>query len=29
LRFSLGLHSTATEITTAVQALDRLMRGLG
>lgn len=29
LRFSLGLHSTATEIATAVQALDRLMRGLG
>ncbi|MFN8518058.1 MAG: aminotransferase class V-fold PLP-dependent enzyme [Chloroflexota bacterium] len=29
LRLSLGLHSTATEVDAAVQALDRLMRGLG
>lgn len=29
LRFSVGLHSTETDIETAVRALDRLMRGLG
>lgn len=29
LRFSLGLHTTAADVDTAVHALDRLMRGLG
>lgn len=29
LRFSVGLHSTTSDIATAVQAFDRLMRGLG